>query len=204
MYFVGSCVRWFIGTLPDRPIGLYRLKHEVALQRGLAYLSRCNSGWFCHRRCRGKSEALGCRVKVRMGQGTHGYRGGGAGQGLRRRRSWFLGRSAGRPGRQQQEGAQGGWATAAHRGEGTGPMAMRRMGMGRGKCRAHAGTRGGRGIGVAQGGKGAGFRRLVEKNGRDSGRWRAGRFYIGVGLGHRGKTVCRRSRSEWGLTRGFL
>jgi hypothetical protein len=28
--------------------GLYRLKHEVALKRGLAYLSRCNSGWFCH------------------------------------------------------------------------------------------------------------------------------------------------------------
>jgi hypothetical protein len=27
---------------------LYRLKHEVALKRGLAYLSRCNSGWFCH------------------------------------------------------------------------------------------------------------------------------------------------------------
>jgi hypothetical protein len=48
-YLVGSCVQWFIGTLPDRPIGLYRLKHDVALQRGLAYLSRCNSGWFCHR-----------------------------------------------------------------------------------------------------------------------------------------------------------
>jgi hypothetical protein len=47
-YFVGSCVRWFIGTLPDRPIGLYRLKHEVALQRGLVYLSWCNPGWFCH------------------------------------------------------------------------------------------------------------------------------------------------------------
>jgi hypothetical protein len=28
--------------------GLYRLEHEVALKRGLAYLSRCNSGWFCH------------------------------------------------------------------------------------------------------------------------------------------------------------
>jgi hypothetical protein len=28
--------------------GLYRLKHEVALKRGLAYLSRCNSSWFCH------------------------------------------------------------------------------------------------------------------------------------------------------------
>jgi hypothetical protein len=30
-YLVGSCVRWFIGTLPDRPIVLYRLKYEVAL-----------------------------------------------------------------------------------------------------------------------------------------------------------------------------
>jgi hypothetical protein len=29
--------------------GLYRLKHEVALKRGLAYLSRCNSSWFCHK-----------------------------------------------------------------------------------------------------------------------------------------------------------
>jgi hypothetical protein len=47
-YLVGSCVLWFIGTLPDRPIVLYRLKYEVALQRGLAYLSRCNLGWFCH------------------------------------------------------------------------------------------------------------------------------------------------------------
>jgi hypothetical protein len=47
-YLVVSWVRWFIGTLPDRPIGLYCLKHEVAHQRGLAYLSRCNSGWFCH------------------------------------------------------------------------------------------------------------------------------------------------------------
>jgi hypothetical protein len=28
--------------------GLYRLKHGGALKRGLAYLSRCNSGWFCH------------------------------------------------------------------------------------------------------------------------------------------------------------
>jgi hypothetical protein len=49
-YLVGSCVRWFIGTLPDRPIVLYRLKYEVALRRGLAYLSRYNSGWFCHSR----------------------------------------------------------------------------------------------------------------------------------------------------------
>jgi hypothetical protein len=28
--------------------GLYRLKHVGALKSGLAYLSRCNSGWFCH------------------------------------------------------------------------------------------------------------------------------------------------------------
>jgi hypothetical protein len=28
--------------------GLYHLKHVGALKRGLAYLSRCNSGWFCH------------------------------------------------------------------------------------------------------------------------------------------------------------
>jgi hypothetical protein len=28
--------------------GLYRLKHVGALKNGLAYLSRCNSGWFCH------------------------------------------------------------------------------------------------------------------------------------------------------------
>jgi hypothetical protein len=31
--------------------GLYRLKHEVALKRGLAYLSRCNSDWCCHIGC---------------------------------------------------------------------------------------------------------------------------------------------------------
>jgi hypothetical protein len=29
--------------------GLHRLKHVGALERGLAYLSRCNSGWFCHK-----------------------------------------------------------------------------------------------------------------------------------------------------------
>jgi hypothetical protein len=28
--------------------GLYRLKHVGALGSGLAYLSRYNSGWFCH------------------------------------------------------------------------------------------------------------------------------------------------------------
>jgi hypothetical protein len=27
---------------------LHHLKHVGALERGLAYLSRCNSGWFCH------------------------------------------------------------------------------------------------------------------------------------------------------------
>jgi hypothetical protein len=27
---------------------LYRLKHDGALKRGLAYLSQCNSSWFCH------------------------------------------------------------------------------------------------------------------------------------------------------------
>jgi hypothetical protein len=29
--------------------GLHRLKYIGALERGLAYLSRCNSGWFCHK-----------------------------------------------------------------------------------------------------------------------------------------------------------
>jgi hypothetical protein len=28
--------------------GLHRLKYVGALEKGLAYLSRCNSGWFCH------------------------------------------------------------------------------------------------------------------------------------------------------------
>jgi hypothetical protein len=28
--------------------GLYHLKHVGALRNGLAYLSRYNSGWFCH------------------------------------------------------------------------------------------------------------------------------------------------------------
>jgi hypothetical protein len=31
--------------------GLYRLKHVGALKNGLAYLSRYNSGWFCHTCC---------------------------------------------------------------------------------------------------------------------------------------------------------
>jgi hypothetical protein len=29
--------------------GLHHLKYVGALERGLAYLSRCNSGWFCHK-----------------------------------------------------------------------------------------------------------------------------------------------------------
>jgi hypothetical protein len=29
--------------------GLHRLKYVGALESGLVYLSRCNSGWFCHR-----------------------------------------------------------------------------------------------------------------------------------------------------------
>jgi hypothetical protein len=28
--------------------GLHRLKYVGALESGLAYLSRCNSGWYCH------------------------------------------------------------------------------------------------------------------------------------------------------------
>jgi hypothetical protein len=28
--------------------GLHRLKYVGVLERGLAYLSWCNSGWFCH------------------------------------------------------------------------------------------------------------------------------------------------------------
>jgi hypothetical protein len=28
--------------------GLHCLKYVGALESGLAYLSRCNSGWFCH------------------------------------------------------------------------------------------------------------------------------------------------------------
>jgi hypothetical protein len=44
---------WILRTVVYQDVtrqakGLYRLKHEVALKRGLAYLSRCNSGWFCH------------------------------------------------------------------------------------------------------------------------------------------------------------
>jgi hypothetical protein len=47
-------------------------------------------------------------------------------------------------------------------------MAMLGTGTGRGKCRAHAGTRAAGGRADA-GRKGVGFRRLEEKNGRESG-----------------------------------
>jgi hypothetical protein len=35
--------------VPRHAKGLYRLKHDEALERGLTYLSRCNSDWFCHK-----------------------------------------------------------------------------------------------------------------------------------------------------------
>jgi hypothetical protein len=38
--------------------GLYHLKHVGALKSGLTYLSRYNSGWFCHSNHR---VASGCR-----------------------------------------------------------------------------------------------------------------------------------------------
>jgi hypothetical protein len=34
--------------------GLYRLKHVGALRNGLTYLSRYNSGWFCHNTVEGR------------------------------------------------------------------------------------------------------------------------------------------------------
>jgi hypothetical protein len=49
--------------------GLHRLKYVGALKIGLAYLSRCNSGWFCH---------SGARVAVFW---TNGYLGGCAFEG---------------------------------------------------------------------------------------------------------------------------
>jgi hypothetical protein len=38
--------------------GLYRLKYVEALKSGPAYLSRCNSGWFCHSNHRLKTKQL--------------------------------------------------------------------------------------------------------------------------------------------------
>jgi hypothetical protein len=45
---------WILRSVVYRDVtrqakGLYRLKYEVTLKRGLAYLSRCNLGWFCHK-----------------------------------------------------------------------------------------------------------------------------------------------------------
>jgi hypothetical protein len=42
----------FIRTLPDRPQGYTILSAIESLppsEKGSAHLSRCNSGWFCHR-----------------------------------------------------------------------------------------------------------------------------------------------------------
>jgi hypothetical protein len=60
---------WILRSVVYRDVtqqakGLYRLKHEVALKRGLAYLSRCNSGWFCHSLTAGRGE------KARVGNGA--------------------------------------------------------------------------------------------------------------------------------------
>jgi hypothetical protein len=54
--------------------GLYRLKYEVALKRGLACLSRCNSGWFCHRQ-QGESGGKGQELTAVTGWPVLGKRG---------------------------------------------------------------------------------------------------------------------------------
>jgi hypothetical protein len=67
---------------------LYGLKHVEALKSGLAYLSRCNSGWFCHSgvvaactaamaRCPAPA-AGGCRAEQHMPEEEKG-RGGWSG-----------------------------------------------------------------------------------------------------------------------------
>jgi hypothetical protein len=58
----------------------------------------------------------GSRVKVRMGQGTHGYRGGGAGQGLRRRPALVVGRLCRSPVPGQRRGARRDWQGRAQGG----------------------------------------------------------------------------------------
>jgi hypothetical protein len=45
---IWSCVSVVYRDFTRQAKGLYRLKHVGALGSGLAYLSRCNSGWFCH------------------------------------------------------------------------------------------------------------------------------------------------------------
>jgi hypothetical protein len=54
--------------------GLYRLKYVGALWSGLAYLSRYNSGWFCH-----SAQALAraglCKagIRTKLNQALHAY-----------------------------------------------------------------------------------------------------------------------------------
>jgi hypothetical protein len=89
--------------------GLYRLKHVGALRNGLTYLSRYNSGWFCHS---GGRRALVSTV-------AHAQE--DTGEGLRRRpevewrvgessRGWTVARAEQRPGgevlRRRQNGKQ--------------------------------------------------------------------------------------------------
>jgi hypothetical protein len=45
---IWSCVSVVYRDVTRQAKGLYRLKHVGALASGLAYLSRYNSGWFCH------------------------------------------------------------------------------------------------------------------------------------------------------------
>jgi hypothetical protein len=90
---------------------------------------------------------------VRRGQGTHGYRDGGTGQGLKRWRSWFPGRSAGRPRRRQQEGAQGALGDGGAQGWRRRADGYARDGHGQGEVQGTRRNQGGRGIGVAQGEK---------------------------------------------------
>jgi hypothetical protein len=47
---IWSCVSVVYQDVTRQAKGLYRLKHVWALGSGLAYLSRYNSGWFCHRK----------------------------------------------------------------------------------------------------------------------------------------------------------
>jgi hypothetical protein len=46
---IWSCVTVVYRDFTRQAKGLYRLKYVGALWNGLAYLSRYNSGWFCHR-----------------------------------------------------------------------------------------------------------------------------------------------------------
>jgi hypothetical protein len=45
---IWSCVSVVYRDVTRQAKGLYRLKHVGALRNGLTYLSRYNSGWFCH------------------------------------------------------------------------------------------------------------------------------------------------------------